>query len=92
MVWLSACRPLGIEGDRYERALGRKINAVHLPDYKMVQIPLGTEWKRSREGFRSTFTASGGGVVMAIEFPKAGCFGYQLAGSEELKVIEMSAL
>jgi hypothetical protein len=67
------------------------IFAVHLPDYKMVQIPLGTEWKRSKPGFRSTFSASGGGVVKAIEFPRPGCFGYQLEGSE-LKVIEMSAL
>ena len=68
------------------------IYAVHLPDYKMVQIPLGTEWKRSKPGFRSTFTASAGGVVKTIEFPKPGCFAYQLEGTEELKVIEMSAL
>jgi hypothetical protein len=68
------------------------IYAVHLPDYKMVQIPLGTEWKRSKPNRNSTFNASGGGVVKAIEFPKAGCFGYQLEGTEEIKVIEMSAL
>lgn len=68
------------------------IFAVHLPDYKMVQIPLGAEWKRKKPDKRSTFNATAGGAVTAaIEFPKAGCFGYQLAGSE-LKVIEMSAL
>ena len=69
------------------------IIAVHLPDYKMVQIPLGTEWKRKKPDKRSTFNATGGVVVTAvIEFPKPGCFGYQLAGSDQMKVIEMSEL
>ena len=69
------------------------VTAVHLPDYKKVEIPLGPEWRRKKPNRRSTFNATWSKInVSAIEFPKPGVFTYQLEGSDKPKTIEMSSL
>jgi len=67
--------------------------AASVPDYNIVRIRLGPEWRRHSPGKRSTFTSNGPRLeVAAIEFPGPGAFSYRVAGSEESRTIDMSLL
>lgn len=65
--------------------------AVGLPDYGMVKIPLG-----GREQWRDngTFWVDYDNVIHieAIDFPEPGAFSYQVEGSEESRVVQISPL
>jgi hypothetical protein len=62
--------------------------AAHVPDYKIVEIPLGGEWHWRKNG---TFWVDYNDAkrIAAIEFPEQGAFSYRLEGSDESRVIEM---
>ena len=65
--------------------------AVCVPDYKILQIPLGGGWHWRKNG---TFWVDYNDVerIATIEFPESGVFSYRLEGSPQFKTVKMDSL